>query len=105
VQHVVNVKKFVQPYVSHEMERPVKKCVEPEHAPEANQPGHAGNAPNRCDAQRDEKKSKGPLSRGSGDHVDRVSAKVVMKTLPHEHKGWSETNKKRQGLEHAHEFF
>lgn len=39
VQHLMDIKKLIQPHICQQMERAIKECIEAQHAPKANQPG------------------------------------------------------------------
>ena len=82
VQHGLNVEKFVEPHVGHQVESAVKKCEEPEHAPETNEPGHFHHSSSGRDAQRDQKKCESPPAGGACDYVNRIGPEQIVRGFP-----------------------
>jgi len=76
--NVVPDEKFIEPKIRREMERPIKKRKQPQHAPVLNQPILLRELPQRRNRQRDQQKAQCPVAGCMGNHFQWVCAEIPL---------------------------
>ena len=96
--HVVQIEKLVEPDPRHQVQAAVEKCVEAEHAPEADEPGLSCDLAQGRDGERDEEEDQRPLAGGMSDDLDGIGAERRVETLPEEHEQRGEAEREDEDL-------
>src|SRR5262249_8455271 len=73
-KHLVHVEKFVQPDIGQEMQAPIKKCEQPQHAPKSYEGRNFEDFPEWGNCQRDEQEAQCPVTGSMRDLLYRICA-------------------------------